>query len=179
MRRNTFMKLALATLMLLQVAQLPAAETSKLTKPRILVICTGNSARSQIAEALLTTMGGTRFEVASAGTAPVGVNPYAIRVLAARGIDWSGAESKTVDRYLGRPWDYVITVCDRARQACPNFPGDYNRLHWGLDDPAAVEGTDTERVAAFERTATELTMRLRPFIEVALLGADHGSGSAR
>jgi arsenate reductase len=124
-------------------------------------------------------MGGTRFEVASAGTAPVGVNPYAIRVLAARGIDWSGAESKTVDRYLGRPWDYVITVCDRARQACPNFPGDYNRLHWGLDDPAAVEGTDTERVAAFERTATELTMRLRPFIEVALLGADHGSGSAR
>ena len=146
---------------------------------RVLFVCTGNSARSQIAEALLGTLGGDRFEVASAGTAPVGVNPYAIRVLASRGIDWSGAESKTLDRYLGQPWDYVITVGDRARQACPNFPGDYNRLHWGLDDPAAVDGPDDARIAAFERTARELTMRLRPFIEVALLGARHGEEAAR
>ena len=148
------------------------------TTIRVLFVCTGNSARSQIAEALLASIGGSRFEVASAGTAPVGVNPYAVRVLAAHGIDWSGAESKTVDRFLGQPWDYVITVCDRARQACPNFPGDYNRLHWGLDDPAAVTGSDAERLAAFERTATELVMRLRPFIEVARLGADRSAVGA-
>lgn len=138
---------------------------------RVLFVCTGNSARSQIAEALLGQFGGADFEAHSAGTEPKGVNPYAIRVLAERGIDWSRATSASVDAYLGQPFDYVITVCDRARQSCPVFPGSYDSLHWGLEDPAEVEGTDAEKLAAFERTAMELTQRLRPFVEVALRAA--------
>ncbi len=138
---------------------------------RVLFICTGNSARSQLAEALLGRFGGADFEVASAGTEPKGVNPYAVRVLAERGIDWSVATSKGLGQFLDQPWDYVITVCDRARQACPVFPGQHNSLHWGLEDPAEVEGTDTEKLDAFERTAMELTQRLRPFVEVALRAA--------
>jgi len=138
---------------------------------RVLFVCTGNSARSQLAEALLGRMGGPDFEVASAGTAPKGVNPYSVRVLAEHGIDWSAATSKPASQFVGQPWDYVITVCDRARQACPVFPGEHNRLHWGLDDPAAVQGTDADKLAAFRRTAVELTQRLRPFIEVALRAA--------
>ena len=138
---------------------------------RVLFVCTGNSARSQIAEALLERIGGADFDVESAGTEPRGVNPYAVRALAARGIDWSTAESKPVERFLNDRFDYVITVCDRARQSCPVFPGDHNSLHWGLDDPAEVEGSDEVKLAAFERTANELTQRLRPFVEVALRAA--------
>jgi arsenate reductase len=133
----------------------------------VLFLCTGNSARSQIAQALLQQMGGDDFEVESAGTEPRGVHPYAIRVLAESGIDWSGARSKSVQEYVGEPWDYVITVCDRARQACPVFPGQHNAMHWGLDDPAEVDGTDEERLEAFRRTRMELAMRLRPFVTLA------------
>jgi len=138
---------------------------------RVLFVCTGNSARSQLAEALLGHLGGSDFEVQSAGTAPKGVNPFAVEVLARGGIDWSRATSKSVDLFLDRSFDYLITVCDRARQACPVFPGQHNSLHWGLDDPAEVDGTDDEKRAAFERTAMELTQRLRPFIEIALRAA--------
>ena len=134
---------------------------------RVLFVCTGNSARSQIAEALLGRLGGDDFEVRSAGTEPGGVNPYTIRALAAAGIDWSAARSKSVTEFIGQPWDYVITVCDRARQTCPVFPGEHASLHWGLDDPAVVEGTDAEKLAAFDKTVMELTVRLRPFVEVA------------
>lgn len=135
---------------------------------RVLFVCTGNSARSQLAEALLTHLGGSDFQAQSAGTEPKEVNLRAIEVLAKRGIDWSGATSKPVDPFLDDAFDYVITVCDRARQACPVSPGQHNSLHWGLDDPTEVEGTDDEKRAAFERTAMELTQRLRPFIEIAL-----------
>lgn len=148
------------------------------TPIRVLFVCTGNSARSQIAEALLAQLGGPDFDVASAGTAPKEVNSFAVDVLAKRGIDWSRATSKSVDRYLGESFDYVITVCDRARQACPVFPGSHNSLHWGLEDPAEVEGTVEEKRAAFERTALELGLRLRPFIEVALRAAGHAPGAA-
>jgi arsenate reductase (thioredoxin) len=134
---------------------------------RVLFVCTGNSARSQIADALLQQIGGADFEVHSAGTQPRGVNPYAVEVLRAIGIDWSHAESKSIDGFLGQQFDYVITVCDRARETCPVFPGSENTLHWGLDDPAEVEGTDAEKRAAFERTREELTLRLRPFVEIA------------
>lgn len=134
---------------------------------RLLFVCTGNSARSQLGEALLEHYGGPDFEVESAGTEPRGVNPRAIRILADHGIDWSAARSKSVNEFLGQSFDYVITVCDRARQTCPVFPGSENTLHWGLDDPAEVEGTDSERLEAFRRTAMELTLRLRPFIEIA------------
>jgi arsenate reductase (thioredoxin) len=134
---------------------------------RVLFLCTGNSARSQMAEALLEQAGGEDFEVESAGTEPKGVNPYTIRVLDESGLDWSGARSKAASDFVGQHWDYVITVCDRARQACPVFPGQYNTMHWGLEDPAEVEGTDEERLAAFRRTKVELAMRLRPFITLA------------
>ena len=134
---------------------------------RVLFVCTGNSARSQIAEALLRDFGGAEFTVSSAGTEPKGVNPFAVRVLGEIGIDWSGAQSKSVMDFVGRPFDYVITVCDRARQTCPVFPGEHNSLHWGLDDPAEVEGTDEQKLEAFRRTRTEVATRLRPFVELA------------
>jgi arsenate reductase len=138
---------------------------------RVLFLCTHNSARSQIAEALLGRYGGGDFYIRSAGTEQTRVNPYAIRALAELGIDWSGARSKVLTEFVDQPWDYVITVCDRARQACPVFPGAVNSLHWGLDDPSEVEGTDEEKLAAFRRTATEVSVRLRPFIEIALRAA--------
>ena len=128
---------------------------------RVIFVCTGNSARSQIAEALLTTIGTGRFYVASAGTAPQGVNPLTIRVLANHGIDWSRATSKGIKRFVDEPWDYVITVCDNAKQACPIFPGEGERLHWGLEDPAAVTGDEAARLAAFEKTYEELRDRVQ------------------
>jgi arsenate reductase len=134
---------------------------------RVLFVCTGNSARSQIGEAMLRDLGGADFEASSAGTEPRGVNPYTVRVLAEAGIDWSGARSKSVREFLGQPFDYVITVCDRARQTCPVFPGNHNTLHWGLDDPAEVEGTDELKLEAFRRTLTEISTRIRPFVELA------------
>ena len=138
------------------------------TRPiRVLFVCTGNSARSQIGEALLASMGKGDFEAASAGTNPRGVNPLAIAVLAENGIDWSAARSKSVDEFLDQQFDYVITVCDRARQTCPVFPGLHNSLHLGLDDPAEVEGTPEEQLRAFRLTRNELTLRLHPFIEIA------------
>jgi arsenate reductase (thioredoxin) len=134
---------------------------------RVLFVCTGNSARSQIGEALLCHFGGADFEAFSAGTEPKGVSPYSVRSLGEIGIDWSGARSKSVTEYLGQSFDYVITVCDRARQTCPVFPGNHNTLHWGLDDPAEAEGTDEQKLEAFRRTRTEVATRLRPFIELA------------
>jgi arsenate reductase len=144
------------------------------TPIRVLFVCTGNSARSQIAEAVLGRLGGSDFEVFSAGTEPKGVNPYTVRVLDDAGIDWSGARSKSVDEFAGQSFDYVITVCDRARQSCPVFPGSHNSLHWGLEDPAEVAGSEAERLGAFQRTYMELNQRMRPFVEVALRAAGRG-----
>jgi arsenate reductase len=138
---------------------------------RVLFVCTGNSARSQIAEAVLGHLGQADFSVFSAGTKPKGVNPYSIRVLREAGIDWSAARSKSVSEFLDERFDYVITVCDRARRSCPVFPGPHNSLHWGLDDPGEVGGTDAERLAAFQTTCAALEQRIRPFIEVALRAA--------
>ena len=135
---------------------------------RVLFVCTHNSARSQIAEALLARDGGADFESYSAGTEATRVNPYAVRILAEGGVDWSGARSKVITELLGQQFDYVITVCDRARESCPVFPGSTNTLHWGLDDPSDVGGTDEQRLAAFRVTAREIEGRLRPFIEGAL-----------
>ena len=135
---------------------------------RVLFVCTHNSARSQIAEALLRDYGGADFEVLSAGTEVSQINAYAVRVLADLGIDWSAARSKPITEFLDQRFDYVITVCDRARQTCPVFPGSENTLHWGLDDPSEVEGSETEKLAAFRQTQLDVSTRLRPFIEVAL-----------
>jgi arsenate reductase len=138
---------------------------------RVLFVCTHNSARSQIAEALLRRYGGADFEAASAGTEVTRVNPYALRVLEEQGIDWSGARSKSITEFLDQRFDYVITVCDRARESCPVFPGSTNTMHWGLDDPSEVKGSDEAKLAAFRRTETEVSARLRPFVEVALRAA--------
>ena len=118
-----------------------------------------------MAEALLRRAGGDNFRVVSAGTHPKGVNPYTIRALAEVGIDWSSAASKSLEPFLGREFDYVITVCDRARQACPVFPGGGIRLHWDLEDPAEITGTDEQRLAAFRRTRDDLEARITGFLE--------------
>ena len=131
---------------------------------RVLFLCTGNSARSQMAEYLLRALGKDAFEVWSAGTLPVGVNPLTIEVLAEAGIDASGARSKSLDEFLGQSFDYVITVCDKAKDQCPVFPGDARRIHWGFEDPAAAEGTAEERLAVFRRIRNEITSRLRTWI---------------
>ena len=134
---------------------------------RVLFVCTGNSARSQMAEALLRRFGGAAFAPFSAGTEPKGVNPLTLRALGAAGIDASGARSKSVVEFLHEPFDYVITVCDRARESCPVFPGEHASLHWGFDDPAEATGTEAERLAVFERVQEEIAGRLRLFIPIA------------
>jgi arsenate reductase len=146
------------------------------TPIRVLFICTGNSARSQMAEAILGQLGGSAFEVASAGTAPKGVNPLTIRALSEREIDWTRAVSKGLEGFLDQEWDYVVTVCDRARQACPVFPGVAAMLHWDLADPAEVEGSDEERLAAFRTTAEDLARRLHEFTDEALRAAGRVRG---
>jgi arsenate reductase len=119
---------------------------------RVLFVCTGNSARSVMAEALLRRHGGDAFEVHSAGTEPRAINPLTLRVLADAGIDASWARSKT--------------VCDQARQTCPAFPGVHESLHWGYEDPAAAEGTEEERLAVFRRVFIQLGERIRQFATV-------------
>lgn len=128
---------------------------------RVLFLCTHNSARSQMAEAILRDLGGTRVETASAGTEVTRVHPLAVREMAERGIDISSHRSKHLNEFLGEDFDYVITVCDNAREACPFFPGDPERIHWSIADPSAVEGTEKVREAAFKRAADELTTRIR------------------
>jgi protein-tyrosine-phosphatase len=135
--------------------------TDVLSLPRILILCTGNSARSQIAEALLVQKGSARFRVASAGSRPAArVNPYAVRVLAEAGIDWSGHVPRGLDGLDQERWDFVITVCDRAKEACPIFPGTPIMAHWGMPDPAEVEGSDEVKLRAFREAFTVLARRI-------------------
>ena len=135
---------------------------------RVLFVCTGNSARSLMAEALLRHSGEAAFEVHSAGTDPRGVNPLTIRVLEEAGLDTASARSKSVSEFKGHPFDYVITVCDQARQACPVFPGGGDSLHWGYEDPAEAVGTDEERLVVFRRVFTQLGERIHQFVPIAL-----------
>ena len=130
---------------------------------RILVLCTGNSARSQMGEGLFRDAGGGEYEVASAGTHPGRVRPEAIAVMREIGIDISGHRSKSVDEFSGQRFDYIVTVCDNARDQCPVFPGRAERVHWSLEDPAAVRGSEPERLAAFRRIRDELRERVRVF----------------
>ena len=133
---------------------------------RVLFVCTGNSARSVMAETLLRHHGGDTFEVHSAGTEPKGVDPLTLRVLEEAGIDASGVRSKSVNEYLGQSFDYVVTVCDEARQVCPVFPGVHESLHWGYEDPAEATGTDDVRLAVFRRVLIQLGERVRQFATV-------------
>jgi arsenate reductase len=128
---------------------------------RILILCTGNSARSQIAEALLATKGGARVVAASAGSRPASrVNPFAVAVLAEAGIDWQGKTPRGMDGLESERWDFVITVCDRAKESCPYFPGQPMLAHWGMPDPAEVEGSDEAKRAAFRDTFVTLSRRI-------------------
>lgn len=133
---------------------------------RVLFVCTGNSARSIMAEALLRHHGGDRFEVHSAGTEPRGINPLTLRVLAEAGIDASGARSKSVNEFLDETFDHVVTVCDEARQVCPVFPGVHESLHWGYEDPAEAKGTEAERLAVFRKVFIQIGERVRQFATV-------------
>ena len=149
----------------------PAARTrSPIT---VLFVCNGNSARSQIAEALLGKFGGADFHPLSGGTRPKVIHPLTVQVLAELGIDWSHARAKSVTELLDQPLDYVITLSNSAREDCPAFPGPHSALHWHLEDPAAIEGSQEQRLAAFRATRAELSVRLRPFIEIARRAAGH------
>jgi arsenate reductase len=133
-------------------------------KQRVLILCTGNSARSQMAEGLLRHMRGDEIEAFSAGVAPTTVRPEAIEVLAEIGIDISKHRSKSVDEFLGQDFDYVITVCDNANEHCPLFPGETKRIHWSFADPAAVAGDHEVRLAAFRTVRDQIAERLKEFI---------------
>ena len=132
-------------------------------KKRVLILCTGNSARSQMAEGLLRHDAGSHFDVESAGTKPSSVRPEAIAVMRELGIDLSGHRSKFVEDFDGQHFDYVITVCDSAREACPVFFGAASRLHHSFDDPAALNGSEEERLALFRRVRDELRIYLTDF----------------
>ena len=132
-----------------------------MSKKRVLFLCTGNSARSQIAEALLRNFAADKYEVVSAGTHPKGVHPKTFEVLSELGIDTTGHTSKSIQQFIGQKFDYVITVCDRARQHCPVFPGS-EPLHWGFDDPA--ESPPEEQLRIFRQIRNEIAQRVRLFV---------------
>jgi arsenate reductase len=133
-------------------------------KKRVLILCTGNSARSQMAEGLLRHLAGDRFFVESAGIEPSHVRPQAIEAMREIGIDISGHRSKAVDEFAGREFDYVITVCDNARERCPVFPGRTERIHWSFDDPAEAVGDKETVLTVFRRVRDEIRERMREFI---------------
>ena len=134
-------------------------------RKRVLILCTGNSARSQMAEGLLRHLAHDRFEVNSAGVSPTQVRREAITAMSEIGIDISKHYSKSVDHFKGQEFDYVITVCDNANEQCPVFPGNTKRIHWAFDDPAKTSGTEEARLAEFRRVRDEILQRLRLFVE--------------
>lgn len=131
---------------------------------RVLFLCTHNSARSQMAEGLLRALGGERYAVFSAGSEATQVRPLAIAAMAELGIDISQQSSKTLERFLNQPFDYVITVCDQAAEACPHFPGAARRLHWSLPDPSQATGDDEAQLAVYRQVRDELAARIRELI---------------
>lgn len=135
------------------------------SRRRVLFICTHNSARSQMAEGWLRHLAGDRFEVHSAGTRPGTVRPLAIRVMAEAGVDISAQTSKSLDRYLDQPWDYVITVCDDANEVCPVFPGGRRRLHWSFPDPSRAAGTEEEQLAVYRQVRDAIRARIEEFLQ--------------
>jgi arsenate reductase len=136
-----------------------------MVKPKVLFVCTQNSCRSQMAEGLLRHDARDLFEVFSAGTKPSQVRPEAIAMMRELGIDISGHRSKSVEEFTGQHFDYVITVCDNAQESCPVFPALTTRIHWSIEDPAAVEGSEEQRFEAFRRIRDELRRRVRDFIQ--------------
>lgn len=142
-----------------------------MTRQRVLILCTHNSARSQMAEGFLRALAGDRVEVASAGTEATRVHPLAIRAMDDVGIDLRGHASKTLDPFLGEPWDYVITVCDQASERCPTFPGAARRIHWSFPDPSAATGGEDERLGAFRHVRDQIAERLQTWLAAGPSGA--------
>jgi arsenate reductase (thioredoxin) len=140
-------------------------------KPKTLFLCTGNSARSQMAEGYLRSVAGERFDVMSAGIAPKGLNPLAVAAMREIGIDISSQRSKDVTELLSTPVQYVVTVCSNAREKCPVFPATVKFIHWDLEDPAAVQGSNEEKLAAFLKVRDEIVARIEQEF-VAQLGRD-------
>lgn len=132
-------------------------------KKRVLIICTGNVARSQMGEGLLRRFGGDRFEVFSAGLVPGYVRPNAIAVMNELGIDISHYRSKSLNEFLETSFDYVITVCDHAAQYCPTFPGESKRIHWSIKDPVVI-GDDEAQLEAFRAARDDLKRRIQEFV---------------
>lgn len=133
-------------------------------KRRVLILCTANSARSQMAEGLLRTLAGDRIDVFSAGAKPASVNPLAVQAMRERGIDIGQQRSKHLSEFLDQPFDEVITVCDNAAESCPVFPGPARRIHWSFPDPAAAEGSEAERLQMFRQVRDAIEARLREWV---------------
>jgi arsenate reductase (thioredoxin) len=131
----------------------------------VLILCTGNSCRSQMAEGLFRHLAGSTYKSHSAGTHPSTVNPLAINVMSEIGIDISHHRSKSINEFLGKPFDLVITVCDNAKESCPFFPGATKRLHWPFDDPAEAVGPEAERMKVFERVRDQIQARIIRFLK--------------
>ncbi len=147
---------------------------------RVLFLCTGNSARSQMAEGLLNVKGRGRFRAESAGSQPASrVNPMAIQTLREYGFSWEGHPPRGIDGLEREPWDFVITVCDRAKEACPIFPGQPVLAHWGMRDPAEVEGGDAAKRAAFRDAFVLINRRIDLLLELPLEKLDRLAREAR
>jgi arsenate reductase len=131
----------------------------------VLVLCTGNSCRSQMAEGLFRHLAGSTHASHSAGTHPIAVNPLAIKAMSEIGIDISHHRSKSINEFLGKSFDLVITVCDNAKESCPFFPGAAKRLHWPFDDPAEAVGPEAERIKVFERVRDEIQAKIVRFLK--------------
>ena len=133
-------------------------------KKRVLFLCTGNSCRSQMAEGFLKRLAGEKYEAESAGVDPTKINPLSIKVMNEEGIDISGQSSKSADEFIGQKFDYVITVCENAKQTCPVFPGEYKNIHWDLEDPAEAKGGEEERLAVFRKIRDQIKDNVSKFI---------------
>ncbi|HVB35355.1 MAG TPA: arsenate reductase ArsC [Patescibacteria group bacterium] len=129
-------------------------------KPKVLFLCTGNSARSQIAEGLLRHLAGDRFEAMSAGTDPQSLNPLAVEVMREEGLDISSQRSKSVTQFLGQPVQFVVTVCSNAKEKCPIFPATFKVIHWDLEDPAAAPGSADEKLPVFRKVRDQIRERI-------------------
>src|SRR5688572_8997952 len=140
-------------------------------KKRVLILCTHNSSRSQMAEGLLRAAAGKDIDVESAGTEATRVHPLAIKAMAERGIDITRHTSKTLDRFLDQPWDDVITVCDSANETCPVFPKAGRRIHWSFEDPSKATGSEEARLATFRRIRDEIEARLGTWLAGKSMGS--------
>jgi arsenate reductase len=135
-----------------------------MVKTKVLFLCTQNSCRSQMAEGLLRHLAGDKFEAESAGAQPTRLNPDAIKVMSEIGIDISGQQSKDVAQFWGKRISYAITVCDKARERCPIFPGSLWNLHWPIDDPTSAQGSPEERLVVFRRVRDDIARRVQEFV---------------